>query len=325
MAYRNPRTGRDFSPVEGKLYNLKTSRSLVDSEKNRKTYQVHETKEGFLIAYTEKKELDEFVAANRKEAPTLAEMIQKRVEKIVEKALHKEPPSKREEKKDEPVKVETKHEKKSDETPGKKPRRVTFESEAVKAAEKSCWVPRSTDVADIPAAALQGLSRFNLIGFRGKARVARIIDGDTADFVIYIPPEFINRFRQVGRAAATRPTICFPEQKGFFTMLDFRLYGVDTAEADTAQGLAAIALTEKTFEEKKNIVWVEIWEAEKYGRLLVNVYLDPGYTILWNEVLVNHRDSRLGVIAEAYFGGTKSEYLKNLPKTQKKTHREAIQ
>ena len=194
------------------------------------------------------------------------------------------------------------------------------------------YAPNVDDVAKIPVTMIDALQPFSLSGLRTKARVVEVIDGDTIYCVLYLPLKFLfepkyyqherksieekssqKHMKQAALLKSSKPTSKKIQEGGLFLKFDCRLLNMDAAEHDTQQGILATKLTKDLYESLGNIVYIDCYGFDKYGRLLIDIYADESYSKYLNFYLIEHPDPKLGVLAMKYDGQTKSDYMKNLP------------
>ena len=183
--------------------------------------------------------------------------------------------------------------------------------------------PDIRDVEQLPDHVIASMCPFHLGGLRGKGKVSSVTDGDTVSIVIYVPMQDLSKkiLAKKGRGSNTHYEPQYQaisghkESTGFFTVITVRLLGVDTAEKNTIQGQVAKRIMIDKYRSLNNIVYYDLsFERDKYGRLLATLYEDPAYKVSLNEYILNAKsDPSLGPIAFAYDGGTKSDYMKQLP------------
>lgn len=186
-------------------------------------------------------------------------------------------------------------------------------------------VPKGVnDVEQIPDEAIENMCDFSLDGLWCKAKVTDIIDGDTIRILVYIHLNHMVNGRdiKVGRGRGVHMEKRYPilthDSDGFFCILKVRMLGIDTAEKDTFHGQHVINEIKEKYRSLNNIVWVKISKPDKYGgRNLADVYEDPGYKKSINLFLLSvlYQGQKCAL---PYDGGTKSDYLKKLPKIPKK-------
>ena len=183
-------------------------------------------------------------------------------------------------------------------------------------AGTAIFTPRSTDVATIPDSAIETLCDFHLEGLTGKGKMVRVIDGDTAEVLLYVPLHSLTRPTKKGRGRGHMQSAAYVysegKDAGFFAKYKCRLWGIDAAEHNTAQGVKATELMTAKYAETKNIVYYRLGKYDKYGRLLIQMYSDPEMKDSINTAFAGKEYSGLGVVVEAYGGGTKSTYMKTL-------------
>lgn len=182
------------------------------------------------------------------------------------------------------------------------------------------FFPESDDIENVPVEQLDQLCDFSFARLRTKARIMRVIDGDTFDIAFFVPmgeltmPREERKRRQIN---IVRPVITFREDRGFFTKMHCRLYGADAYEKNTPPGRAAKKVIEEKVASLNNIVYVNFAAFDKYGRPLVDVYDDRERKHSFSQYLLDYRDPVYGVLAEPYFGGTKSDKAKALVQAAK--------
>ncbi len=141
---------------------------------------------------------------------------------------------------------------------------------------------------------------FTLSGIRTVARLVDVYDGDTV-------------------------TCIFPILKDNYYKFNLRLMGIDTAElknSDVSQKQKALEARhlilasccdtynlnvdcgrhdiQNYLKEQETFVWIECFDFDKYGRVLANIYKEPGCISLSN-LLLNAK------LAYAYDGGKKTK------------------
>jgi endonuclease YncB( thermonuclease family) len=156
------------------------------------------------------------------------------------------------------------------------------------------------------------LGDFTLVGMTSKGKVTGIVDGDTLRIRIFVSLGYLMRVQPVrtrGDVANKSAILASHEllHHGFFSVFVCRLDGVDAAEHNCKEGVEATELL-KTILSKVSVVYVKCGHFDKYGRLLVSIYLDSKYTHPLNDELLKRPD-----LVEPYDGGTKSEYMKSRP------------
>jgi len=180
------------------------------------------------------------------------------------------------------------------------------------------YYPNTTDIEKVPMEQLEALCTFSLLGIKTKAKIVDIVDGDTFDLAFFIPLTELMSLREEKKRGKglrmVRPVLAASEAKGFFTKMRCRLNGIDAAEHDTAQGQEAIKVVTNKFNSINNIVYLQCYQFDKYGRLLVELYEDVNYLKSINQQFLNTVHPTLGVMFLSYTGGTKADYMKQLPK-----------
>lgn len=143
---------------------------------------------------------------------------------------------------------------------------------------------------------------FDWCGVFARARVERVIDGDTLDVSAEIPSDYM---REVARDARSRMSLLRALHRAtapptLSVHLRLRLYGVNAAEHSTPEGREATEHTRRflmrgarwgaapsSAEEAFRPIWVYFGGRDKYGRTLAVVYLDARRRSLLNSYLVD--------------------------------------
>jgi hypothetical protein len=191
-------------------------------------------------------------------------------------------------------------------------------------AGTALYTPRSKNIHDIPGDALKYLCPFNLnglLGTSGEGRVTAIIDGDTISMVLYLDLYSLSLGREAlyeRKKQTLAPVLTEAKDAGFFALFRCRLYGMDAAEHNTREGKVATKLMIEKFQSLRGYVYYYIHGLDKYGRALVDLYEDAEHKQYINYYLVDYPKeqlTQLGLkeLALPYFGGTKSDQMKNLP------------
>ena len=171
------------------------------------------------------------------------------------------------------------------------------------------------DVEQLCDDVLDQMCDFHFSSVTGKGKVVDVIDGDTIRLLFYasLSSMAMGRSVKVGRQSKSRQETQFaivthPESSGFFSIIKIRLLGVDTAEKNTPQGVLAKKLMIEKYQSLNNIVYYELFEPDKYGRTLANLYTSPDHTEKINDFLIGKTFDGVGVIALPYSGGTKAKF-----------------
>ena len=153
-----------------------------------------------------------------------------------------------------------------------------------------------------------------------KAKIIKIIDGDSFDALIYLSLHQLSilKNKKIGRGRSNKtepfvPIITNNINSGFFTKVEIRAYGIDTAEKNTKRGLLAKSIMQYKYSLSNNIVYLSFKGTEKYGRHLCEIYSDPSLSIpLHNYILQLQQDpifiSKYGIIAHEYYGDKKLSF-----------------
>ena len=131
------------------------------------------------------------------------------------------------------------------------------------------------------------LDIFSLEGFKGQFRISRIFDGDTFDLVFFLS---MNLLKEKGRKKK-RKGLATSQNDGFFWKLKCRLFGYDAQEHDRWEGICAAYILFNKIKALNGNVYGKIGATYKnslgrdvvaptygkFGRVLVDIYLDPQY------------------------------------------------
>ena len=344
MTFHNPILDKEFTIKEDeeKWYNLSSGRKIGDTEANRKKYIMLDN---FKITGT-KEEIQQFIDTNKldknivkqlQEAMNNMKEVKHRKPKVTsnkgsEKPIEKKTSNKGSEKAD--VKktnnksVEKKEKKSISKTALAKLEKEKKKDEDSKNLElASKWIPKTTNVRDIPEYVMDSLCDPDYRGLIVEARVARVIDGDTIYICFYLPSDFITRFRKLTiRGNPKRNGVVFGTNKPFsiLQLVDCRLSGIDAAEHDTEQGVSAINKLRDKFASLNDIIYVKFIKYEKFGRSLIEIYPTSKlgeFKDTINYWLTTIRDKNLPegeqVLAVLYDGNKKCQYMKQLKKIEK--------
>jgi len=171
--------------------------------------------------------------------------------------------------------------------------------------EKITLATRSDDIEDISDKELSLLTEFSLMHLKAKAKVLTVIDGDTISAAVYIPMDFLSQQR-----SSKNSNYCFAlpyrSNTGFLARFRCRLYGIDTAEKNTSGGVEIknklIELCHKT----NNIVYIQFFDTDKYGRHLIRMFSDSKYQKSINNELMSHSN-----MTNEYYGGKKETFTES--------------
>lgn len=154
---------------------------------------------------------------------------------------------------------------------------------------------QDNDVASLTQDHLDVIPRFTLVGLTTKARVVKIIDGDTLDLVFYVSLEklLVLKIDAVG---------------GFFTRWVTRISEYDAAESKTERGIIAKMMMCEKMLQLNNIVYIRVIKFEPHGRILADVYEDPEYTKHIKHYFLDYTHPSLGKIAVPYDGGKRIKW-----------------
>lgn len=177
-----------------------------------------------------------------------------------------------------------------------------------------CCNSTSSNIQDLTNEQIENLPIFSFDGLNTIAKIIRIIDGDTVDMAFYVPYVFLSKKGYIFRKD--------DNENGFYTRVRCRLEGLDAAEHNTHEGIIASLYLEKILKPNKNYVWIQCRNADKYGRLLVNIYLDSNYINCINIMMCNYEHSEYGKVCKKYDGTTKSDDFKKLTKLTPKEQKE---
>lgn len=196
----------------------------------------------------------------------------------------------------------------------------------------------STDVEKLGDQEMALIDQFNWGGLFLKARVKKVIDGDTLAVVVFVrmhdlcfgrktptktgvqlkmnglpsvepglgkePREFKKGFKSLPSSKK--------DDEGFFACLHLRTYGYDAVEKDQPAGKEARMLLEKKIESLKGIIWCQLIDPsvakDKYDRNLAVIYEDQGQSRLLNDYLYRLQKKNGKVYVQSYLGGKKRAF-----------------
>jgi endonuclease YncB( thermonuclease family) len=158
----------------------------------------------------------------------------------------------------------------------------------------SSFCSETEDIDDLSTDQLERICQFSLCGLETKAKVLRVLDGDTVDLAFFCPVNFLRDKR-----------FCLPvsESKGFFMRMITRIHGIDTPEHNTKEGIGAKHFLKKLVLGKT--IRMKSQKFDKYGRLMASIFIDEGSVA---ELLIENS------FALPYFGERKASQYKDLPK-----------
>lgn len=157
---------------------------------------------------------------------------------------------------------------------------------------------------------------FSFDGVKGPAYVVYISDGDTFDLRFFVPLSVLLTKRTFGDTygQAIEPNeemekaIRESKTMGFWIQRRCRLFGVNAAEKREPAGPYATALLKQVIEKMNNIVYINCYFNEMYGRTLSRLYFDPGFTVEFRHWLCEFQQPGVGHVYKPYFGGYKEEF-----------------
>lgn len=154
---------------------------------------------------------------------------------------------------------------------------------------------QSNDVSDLSQEHLDIIPRFTLVGLSTKARVVKVIDGDTLDLVFYVSLEQLLVLKM-------------DVNGGFFTRWVTRITEYDAAESKTERGRIAKDMMCEKMLQLNNIVYIRVIKFEPHGRVLADVFEDPEYTKHIKHYFLDYTHPTLGKIAVPYDGGKRIKW-----------------
>jgi len=157
---------------------------------------------------------------------------------------------------------------------------------------------RTKNINKLPFNELENLGEFSLFGLRGHCRIVDVIDGDTFSVALFVPFVFLTEKRSNDQASI----IPYGSMEGFFSRWRCRLMGVDAIEIHDPKtqrkGQEAKNFVINIFEQHHKVMEFQALGFDKYGRLLIELFLRDGRNIV--DELVKHRD-----LFNVYEGKTK--------------------
>lgn len=165
---------------------------------------------------------------------------------------------------------------------------------------------------------LEDLCDFSFWGVRAKAKVRKVIDGDTFDLCWWVPMRVLSHTRTCDKKKCVAAIFEFDGKRipvpskdtGFYISRRVRLARADADEHNKPGGPIATALIAGIFHEMKNEVYITAWNGDKYGRTLVDLYRTPDLSdkgLIVNELLA-YSHPVLGHVYNPYGGGTKEKF-----------------
>lgn len=147
----------------------------------------------------------------------------------------------------------------------------------------------TTDVEKLTPEQINAVPKFTLAGLTTKARVTRVVDGDTLELLFHVSLERLLVLK-----------LDHSMSGGFFTKWTTRITEYDAAEMSTREGIVAKEVMEQKIRELNNIVYIRIIKFDPHGRVLADVYEDPHLTKHIKDVLLNYVHPELGHVAVVY-------------------------
>jgi len=166
----------------------------------------------------------------------------------------------------------------------------------------------TTDVSKLTDEQLHHLNVFNFNGCFLKAKVVKVIDGDTIDVAVYVTLKDLATTWTHDGHVHTSILLSEDTSSGFFTVVRLRLFGLDTPEINTELGKVSSKLFEERLVALQNIIWVEFLENDKYGRSLALLYADHEKKELLNNYLFEESCRQKKVLVNHYQGGKKDHF-----------------
>ena len=160
---------------------------------------------------------------------------------------------------------------------------------------------------------LKAVNEFSFDRLFCKAKVDKVIDGDTVDLFIYIPLSMLtNKY-----AARKNKDVCYmanvlsnsvnDDVKMLFK-LRCRLFGIDTADIDKNKKLRGKEYLESLVQKLNNIVYCHFRGREFHGRELVELYTDANREHSICQQILEYDDPVYSKLAYKYYGGTKIKH-----------------
>lgn len=181
------------------------------------------------------------------------------------------------------------------------------------------WKKPEHDVSSLSMEQKLSLRPF-VLDFSGKGEVIRVIDGDTFDIIVFVSLKDIEKEIKTGRKRESKKCGISRGNGGYFALMRCRLYGVDAAEKDTHHGQFAKEKITSRFMSFGNVVYFVMKNVhpspDARGRQLMELFSDENFTDSYSKFLLDLRFTDGSKVALPYDGGTKDNYLKNLPKTR---------
>lgn len=143
-----------------------------------------------------------------------------------------------------------------------------------------------------------------------RARVSKIIDGDTIEIVAPINVNELCSKSYINYQVKSQAGIS--NSKSVLTVkMRCRLFGIDAAEHDTNKGKIATSLLIEISKKYNNILYVHMFGPDKFGRTLIKLFPNEKYSFCINDALLDHRDKEYGKLFIKYDGNTKEKEFHN--------------
>jgi len=161
-------------------------------------------------------------------------------------------------------------------------------------------VTKYDDPAKLTPAQVNQLGIFTLEGLNGKFVVSDIYDGDTFNVVFYISMKLFSETVEK-RKGVFRRALGTSQKGGYFNKQKCRLFGWDSQEHEHYEGLCSAVILLNTLKGLNGIIYGKIGNIidqksgrraptfGKFGRVLVDFYLDPIYKRKLTTIYENYK------------------------------------
>lgn len=174
-------------------------------------------------------------------------------------------------------------------------------------------ISQYNDIDDISEQEFEMLTTFSFQRICCKAKVDRVIDGDTLDLFILVPFSDLtnmNLIKSEGCISNKCNILCNKseiEAKLVFKVR-CRLFGIDTADIDHDKKEAGKKYLQSLIEKCNYKVYCKFLGRELHGRELAEIFEDSEYKNNICTNILEYDDPVYGKLAYPYFGGTKIKH-----------------
>lgn len=166
------------------------------------------------------------------------------------------------------------------------------------------------DIEHIDENCLSELAKFSFDCLFVKAKVNKVVDGDTIDLYCIVPMNILcqPRLKKSSNKIQEKCNALVGNEMTDTKMLvklRCRLFGIDTADKDKGKKKAGTEYLKRIIHENNNVVYCYFLGKGARGRELVELYTEPNSKESINNKILKYEDPTFGKLAYPYFGGTK--------------------